>query len=282
MPGILDDANESAPVDEPAVDDNTGVITDDPSGEKPVTIIERPDYIDEKFWNSDTGEANVEGMAKSYSDLRKAFNDKNNDKPGEKIEDYLTGENWEEDGSFKSGEMVIAKDDPALKMAFEAAKDAGLGLKQAQGFVAKFVAGMGEFAPKEADAGIDTDAEMAKLGKNANRVVTGIKTWVNGMKTTGDINDEVYNEILQLGSTAAGIKALDVLRQKTGEMALPTGEAITGETHMSSQDWYAADFKTHAEGNESRSQYDARMHEIGKKIFGTGSGSFDGSGLGFK
>ena len=276
MAGILENAEPEAPVEEEVTEEITSTV--DPAGTPAVDAPQRPEYLDEQFWNATKGEANVEAMAKSYKELRKTFNERNNDKPGETVEDYMQGDNLTEDGKYKVDDYEVLADDPALTMAFEAAKEAGLGTKQAQAFINKFIGGMQEFAPQ--GEAFDPQAELAKLGPDANKVVTGIKTWVDGMKTNGEVTDEVYNEILNLGKTAAGIQALNVLRQKTGEHGIPTGEAITGTSHMSAQDWYSASFETHAESGESHAQYDDRMHAAGKKIFGTGAGNFTGTGFG--
>ena len=45
------------------------VSTDEVSRETPVA--ERPEHIPEKFWNADTGETNIDDLAKSYNNLEK-------------------------------------------------------------------------------------------------------------------------------------------------------------------------------------------------------------------
>lgn len=266
MARLLDEGAVEAPV----VEEVTEVAPAAVETEAAPAVPERPEYIDEQFWNAEKGEVNAEGLAKSYKELRKAFNEKNNDKVGESELDYATEEFMAQEG------MSGMKDDPAFNMALKAAKEAGLGVKQAQAFIGKFMAGMGEFAPPT----VDVQAELGKLGKNGAHIVSGLKTWIDGMKTHGDINDEVHAEILKLGSTAAGIKALDVLRQKAGVMNIPAGEAVHGTSHMSAQDWYAATYETHAEAGESKDAYNVRMREIGKTIFGEGQGTFNGAGFG--
>lgn len=268
--GLLDDAQ---PVEETPVQVDDGSIDTTkvaPDVTPAVDAPTKPDWLEDKFWSKEKSEANVEALSTSYKDLRQAFNDKNNDKAGESVADYGT------DDFFNGEGMKGMKEDPAMSMALEAAKEAGLGIKQAQAFISKFMSGMGEINPP-APSGED---ELAKLGKNGAHMVSGIKSWIDGMKSDGQFNDEVHNELLNLGSTAAGIKALDVLRQKSGVMNIPTGEAISGTTHMSANDWYAATYETHAEAGESESAYDVRMHKLGETIFGTGHGTFSGEGLG--
>lgn len=230
----------------------------------------KPDDLAEQFWNSEKGEADYNGLTKSYNDLRTEFNRRNEDKVGETVEEYGTEEFYAQEG------MTGMQEDPAMQLALASAQESGMGVKQAQAFISKFMTGMTEFQP----APVDVQAEIEKLGKNGKHMISGLKTWVDGMKNQGDINDEVHSEILKLGATAAGIKALDVLRQKSGTMNIPTGNALVGTSHMSSEDWYAATFETHAEAGETRDSYNVRMRTAGETIFGTGQGTFNGSGLG--
>jgi hypothetical protein len=268
----------NAQPEETVTEEPETTTTTPPDGTPPVDAPQRPEYIPENFWNQEKGEVNLEGMAKSYAEMRKAFNEKNNDKPGETIEEYMTDAYFDDDGKFKSETMEIMKDDPGLNAAFQAAKDAGLGVKQTHEFINKFIDGMKDFMPQP----VDIQTELSKLGNNAEKLVTGLKTWIDGMQTNGDIDAEVHSAMLELGKTAAGIKALDVLRQKTGEMTLPIGEALSGTTHMSLKDWYSATYETHAESGESRAAFRDRMHELGKKLIGKGHGTYDGSGYGVR
>ena len=280
--GLLNEETVETPAEEtskePDQDNAEHLNNEVEDGSNAVDAPTRPEWLDEQFWDKKEGEGNFEQLSKSYSELRKAFNEKNNDKAGEKAEDYITDDTFDAEGNFNIEGYPVPQDDPGLVAAFEAAKEAGLGVKQAQTFIGKFLEQAKEFAPQEPELNIKE--EMAKLGDNAVHVVNGIKTWVDGMQTSGQITAEVHAEIINLGATANGIKALDVLRTKTGELAMPTGHAITGTGTMSAEDWYSATFETHAESGESQTSYNTRMHEIGSKIFGNGSGGFNGAGLG--
>lgn len=275
--GVL--ANAEASVEESKGDTNEESITTTtpPDGSEPVDAPVRPDYVPENFWDAEKGEVNIKGLTKSYAELRKAFNDKNNDKAGESVEDYISDEFYNEEGKFKTDKMELSKDDPALKAAYEAAKNAGMGVKQANQFISNFVEGMSEYAPKP----VNIQEELGKLGENGGKLVSGLKVWVDGMLKNGDIVEDVHTELLNLGKTAAGIKALDTLRQKSGELTLPTGEALSGSLHMTLEDWYSAKYETHAEAGESRAAFDERMHVLGQKLIGSGYGTYNGAGVGF-
>lgn len=259
---------------------NENISTTPPDGSPPVDALVKPDYVPENFWDSKKGEVNIEALSKSYSDLRKAFNKNNNDndKPGETIEDYFNEKYFDEDGKFKSEKISLDKEDPSLKAVYEVAKETGMGIKQTNDFINNYIEKVSDLLPQT----INTEEEIKKLGNNGEKVVSGIKIWIDGMLKNGEVTEDVYSEILALGKTAAGIKALDVLRQKSGELSLPIGEALSGSTHMSIDDWYSATYETHAEPGESRQAFQERMHELGKKLIGTGHGTYSGSGKGIK
>lgn len=284
--GLMDDGVVAPPVEEvkdadpaegtPVVEEHKDMDTTkvSPEDSQPVDAPVRPEWLPENFWKN--GNIDSEGMAKSYAELRKAYNQKNNDKLGDTVDEYMSAEYFTEEGNFKAEGLVVPKDDPMLLAAYEAAKDAGLGVKATNDFIAKFMGKAGEMAPPP----VDVDAEIKSLGKNGPHIIQGLKTWIDGMENSGDITADVKAKLVALGSDAAGIKALDFLRSKTGEQGIPTGKAVTGGHLMTASDWYQATYATHAEPGETKSQYDDRMRTIGAKIFGTGTGTFNGSGLG--
>ncbi len=228
----------------------------------------RPEWLPKNFWNEDTSEANYEQLGNSYNKLRAEFNRKNDDKAGETLDEYSS-----EEFLTKVG---IKADDQALTAALEVASDLGMGVKQTQSFISTYMDKIKDILPTP----VDQKAELDKLGKNGPHVVAGLKVWVDGLKNKGHLNDDSYQALMDVGKTAAGVKALDSLRRQTGVTNIPTGEAITGTSHMSAQDWYAATYETHKDAGESKQAYDVRMGELGKIIFGEGHGTFDGAGFG--
>lgn len=277
--GLLANAKEETKKNSDEKDSSEDLTTTSlPDESAPVDAPERPDYIPENFWDVKKGEVNIKALAKSYSELRKKFNEKNNDKTPENIEDYFDEKYYTEDGMLKSDKIEISKDDPALKAAYEIAKNSGMGIKQTNDFINGFIENMADYLPQK----ISVEDEIKKLGNNGEKLVSGLKVWVDSMLKNGEVSEEVYQEMLALGKTAAGVKALDVLRQKSGELTLPVGEALSGSTHMTLDDWYNATYETHAEPGESRMAFEERMHELGKKLIGKGYGTYNGSGRGIK
>ena len=241
---------------------------------------EKPDWLPENFWNEKEGKINIEGLSKSYKDLRKAFNDRNNDPSSDHLSDYMADKFFDEDGFYKhdNPDLKFSKDDEILREAFKTAQEAGMGIKQSHFFINKFLESIKDTLPPQ----ITYDEEVKKLGKNGIHIIQGVKKWVDGLEDQGSINKEVKEELYKLGKTAAGVQALNVLRQRTGEQPLPTADVVSGSLLMSADDWYSATYETHGEAGESRAEYDQRMHEVAKKIFGTDRTGFTGSGLGMR
>ena len=62
---------EEQPKEEPKVETKEETKTEPTVQEPTKVIVERPEYIPEKFWNKDTGEPILDELGKSYSNLEK-------------------------------------------------------------------------------------------------------------------------------------------------------------------------------------------------------------------
>lgn len=71
-------------------EENSGDGNGDGDGGSDSGIAQRPEYMPENFWNGETGEPNVEGLAKSYSEMRTKMDGKNESLRGE-LETELRG-----------------------------------------------------------------------------------------------------------------------------------------------------------------------------------------------
>lgn len=219
----------------------------------PVDAPQRPDGIPEQFWDTKTGTVRTEALAKSYSSLRNKFNLTNNDKPGKSPDDYMT--------EGITTKLAGLKDRPEVKAALQAAKDAGLGVKQAEQFIDTFIENLPK--PKE----LNVKEELQALGKNGMTTIKAVKTWLDAMVRDDELSQESYDALASLGETANGIKALNLMRQKSMEMQIPTGTSMGSNIEMGKDEWYQATYKTHAMTGETEADYNDRMHNIGKKIF---------------
>jgi hypothetical protein len=194
--GLLDNVEASedkAPVDsnETAVDHRAAEsIPDDEA-------VDRPDWWPENFWNKDNNEPDLEGMAKSWKDLRKMVSKGAHKAPPEgKYDISAFGENAEnlqfvpmfKDWAAENGVSQAAFDDIAGKLMGLAQEAVGV-------------------------SDVDIQAERRALGPNADAVINGMVNWARGLVNKGVWSADDFEEFKLMGGTARGLKALSKVRE---------------------------------------------------------------------
>ncbi len=159
--------------------------------------IDKPDWWPENFWDKDKNEPDLEGMAKSWKDMRKIVSKGAHKAPPEgKYDLSAFGEKAEElpmvpvfkDWAAKNGVSQAAFDELAgtlTNMAMDA---------------------MGN-QPE-----IDAAAERKALGPNADAQINGMVNWARGLVNKGVWSPEDFEEFKIMGGTARGLKALQKIR----------------------------------------------------------------------
>jgi len=152
----------------------------------------RPDYLPENFWNADKGEADLEAMSKSWSDLRKQISQGKHKAPAEgKYDLKALGDN--------------ADQHPMAQALLDMAKEEGLSQ-------AAFDKIAGQIAAQTAPE-IDAKAEMQALGPNGTAIVNGMVDWARGLVSKGVWGQEDFEEFKVMGGTAKGLRALMKIRE---------------------------------------------------------------------
>ena len=175
--------------------------------------VDRPDWWPENFWNKDNNEPDLEGMAKSWKDLRKMVSKGAHKAPPEgKYDISAFGENAEQlefvpmfkDWAAENGVSQAAFDDIATKLRGIAENTIGV-------------------------PDIDIQAERKALGPNADAVINGMVNWARGLVNKGVWSAEDFDEFKIMGGTARGIKALSKIREAY-EGRIPTeSQPIEGQ-----------------------------------------------------
>lgn len=181
----------------------------------------RPDYLPENFWNQEKGEANLEAMAKSWTDLRKMISSGKHKAP--------------DDGKYDTkvfGDTDI-QNDPLAKGYVDWAQKWGI----PQGAFDELAVQVSEMAQANAEPPIDTAAELKALGPNANAVVNGMVDWARGLVNKGVWSKEDFEEFKFMGGTAKGLRALMKVREAY-EGRVPV-EAVPIEGAPSKEELYA-------------------------------------------
>lgn len=193
--GLLEAAAESETTSETAsAETHTEIDHRDPAELAAQTEdepLERPDWWPENFWKEDAPD--LEGMAKSYQHFRDLVAQGKHKAP--------------EDGKYDTSSFGNTPDtDPVKQHVLNWAKEFGVNQAALDSLVGSVI----EMAGDEQERDVfNRDAELKKLGPNANARISNIKKWGEGLKNKGVWSDEDYQEFLYMGGTANGIVALE-------------------------------------------------------------------------
>ena len=152
----------------------------------------RPEYLPENFWNADKGEADLEAMSKSWSDLRKQISQGKHKAPADGKYDLKALGDKPEQNPLASALVEMAKEEGLSQAAFD-----------------KIAVQLAQQAAPE----IDTQAELKSLGPNGTAIVNGMVDWARGLVSKGVWSGEDFEEFKVMGGTAKGLRALMKIRE---------------------------------------------------------------------
>lgn len=160
--------------------------------------IQRPDYLPENFWNADKGEADLEAMSKSWTDLRKMISQGKHKAP--------------EGGKYDTSKLGVAdiESADALSKGY-VSWAAKWGVSQAA--FDELAGNVMEMAQANAEPPIDPAVELKQLGPNGNAIVNGMVDWARGLVAKGVWSKDDFEEFKIMGGTARGINALLKVRE---------------------------------------------------------------------
>lgn len=159
----------------------------------------RPDWLPEKFWDTEKGEARTEALAKSYGELEsKATKKSQAPKEPDGYESHI------DDDTAKRLGIEDAKADPLLQFGRKFAHEAGLDQETYGKLESGFVDLLKELVPEPMDA----KAEMAKLGPHGQQIVDGLVRKRDMFKTTGLFSEADEQEFNIAVGTADGARAM--------------------------------------------------------------------------
>lgn len=229
----------------------------------------RPEYVPEQFWDKDKKSVNLEATFKSLSDTR------------QKVKELTTSDKTvpaSADGYRYTAPADIpahisaGADDPSVKALRALCFEAGL----SQGKFEKFVAGYFKHAAEQIPAPPDAAAEKAKLGENADAVMDAVLGWAEGLMGDGTWTKTEMEEIMVMGSSADGLRALNKLREIYGGAPIPV-KGNEGEDALSEAELYAL---TGTEKYRKDPAEQARVTRLFERHFGTRPAGSSKPGLG--
>ncbi len=199
----------SETIETPDAEDADGapvmVDTDASPDEPEPEAAERPDYIEEQFWNDEDNQVDLEKLAKSYKELRVKMSAGKHKAP--------------ENGKYNLDEVPeIADDDQMLGEFLDIARDEGLSQEQVDKILRVYV-------DTHAQAQTDMQEERAKLGRNADRIIESMDGWLTNFGKSGVLSDNELDAIANAATNANFINAMNKIRKSYQEPDIPSVEA---------------------------------------------------------
>lgn len=167
---------------------------------------ERPEWMPEQFWDSENG-PDLETMAKSYQELRAKMSAGKHKAP--------------KDGKYDISSLKdhgVAEDDALLSEFSGFAKENGLSQDQFDQLTQMYMQHMGDMFDQ-----VETskEAEIAKLGRNGEKVINSLNQWLTKLGNSGALSAEEVDSIASKADNANFIMALNKIRQSYGEQPIP-------------------------------------------------------------
>ena len=196
------------------VENQSAPVTTD-SKEAAVT---KPEFVQDKFWDADRKEVNLENLASSYNALEKKLGSRTEDL-SKQIRTDLEQEklqNIPEEYKVNLPELpenvdVSVSDDMEIVQWWrDTAKKNGLSQQQ-------FDEGVNAFVTNAVATLPDVNAEMEKIGSNAKERLEAAELWSKKY-----LSPESYDAFSKLAATAEGVTAVQELMRLTKDTSMPT------------------------------------------------------------
>ena len=200
------------------LDTTTNVVPEVATQNENTSQVNKPDYIQDKFWDADRNEPNLEALASSYNALEKKLGSRTDELSKQVREDIekerlaATPEDYKiELKDLPENVSIDVSDDmPIVQWWKETAKQAGLNQEQ-------FDQGVNMFVQNAIAALPDPTEEMQKLGDGARARVEAAELW-----SKKNLSPETYKAISSIASTAEGVEAIEELMKLTQNSPIPT------------------------------------------------------------
>jgi len=192
---------------------NTAPVATEQSSE-----VTKPEYIQDKFWNAERNEVNLENLASSYNSLESKLGSRTEDLT-KQIRSDLENEklkNVPEEYKLNIPELEsnvsldINNEMPIVQWWNQTAKDSGLSQKKYDEGVKAFVENAISNLP-------NTDLEIQKLGDAGKERIEAAELW-----SKKHLSPESYSAISSFAATAEGVKALEEVMKLSKDSNMPT------------------------------------------------------------
>lgn len=184
--------------------------------------VQIPEYIPEKFWDTERNEIKVEELGASYKALEQKLGMRTEDLVRQVQEDYENQRKSSVPESYEvrlpevpeDVEITVDPEQELVKSWQQICRDNGLSQEV-------FDQGVAAFVNNEIAGLPNLQEEMAKLGDNARERIEAADLWSKKYLST-----DAYDAIANLASTAEGVKALEEIMSLSRNKPLPNTNTV--------------------------------------------------------
>ena len=178
----------------------------------------KPEFIQDKFWDVERNEVNLENLASSYNSLEKKLGSRTEDLSKQIREDLEMEKLKSAPEEYKVNlpelpenvDVTVSDDMEIVQWWKDTAKKNGLSQEQFDQGVEMFVNNAMATLP-------DMNAEMQKLGDNAKERVEAAELW-----SKKNLSPESYQTFSSVASTAEGVKVIEEIMKMTKDSPMPS------------------------------------------------------------
>jgi len=178
----------------------------------------KPEFIQDKFWDAERNEVNLENLASSYNSLEKKLGSRTEDLSKQIREDLEMEKLKSAPEEYKVNlpelpenvDVTVSDDMEIVQWWKDTAKKNGLSQEQFDQGVEMFVNNAIATLP-------DMNAEMQKLGDNARERVEAAELW-----SKKNLSPESYQTFSNVASTAEGVKVIEEIMKMTKDSPMPS------------------------------------------------------------
>lgn len=171
--------------------------------------LERPDWWPENFWKKDESAPDLEGIAKSYQEMRKMVSQGKHKAPA--------------DGNYDVSSFGSTPDDDPIKQHVVGwAKEFGVSQMALDALVGKVVEMQGE---QQTVSKASIEEERKALGPNADAMIKSATDWASGLVRKGIWGKDDFEEFKYAAGTAKGLRMMLKLRETYEGTRIPVQSA---------------------------------------------------------
>ena len=182
------------------------------------TAVTKPEFVQDKFWDADRKEVNLENLASSYNALEKKLGSRTEDLSKQIRQDLEQEKLSKAPEEYKVNlpelpenvDVSVSDDMELVQWWKDTAKQNGLSQEQ-------FDQGVNAFVNNAVATLPDVNSEMEKLGDNAKERIEASELW-----SKKHLSPEAYNTFSSLAATADGVKVIEEIMKLTKDSPIPT------------------------------------------------------------